>query len=290
MQELPVQSFTDYRAFLLVHAQGQRTKNPRWRVGMWAKRLGLKSTSSVTKILQGKREPGREITDRFVRYFSFNAKEADYFRDLVRLRKVQKDPRLSTILMEKMEKQHPEGTIRLLDDKEFFVIAHWYVLAIRELTRMPGFSADTKKISQRFLRRVSPREVGKALEALLATGMLVRQPDGSLQVSQGRVHSRNDVASEAIKRHHEQMLENAKVLLREVPVAGREFTAATLVFREERMPEAKQLIREFREKFSKLMEDVSGENVYQIQVQFFPLTRKPKGSRVSNKEIACRVE
>lgn len=37
---------------------------------------------------------------------------------------------------------------------------------------------------------------------------------------------------------------------------------------------AKEMIREFKNKFEKIMEEEDGDQVYQIQVQFFPLTKK----------------
>ena len=81
--------------------------------------LGLKDTSSITKIIQGQREPGAAITGGLIRYFKFSPKDAQYFQDLVRLRKIKTDPRLSVLLLEKMGKDHPDGALRILDDKSF---------------------------------------------------------------------------------------------------------------------------------------------------------------------------
>ncbi|MNT06148.1 hypothetical protein D3C72_1408020 [compost metagenome] len=69
---------------------------------MWAQRMGLRDTSSITKILNGAREPGELITERLVAYFDFNDKDKLYFEDMIRLKKISKDPRLSAVLMEKM--------------------------------------------------------------------------------------------------------------------------------------------------------------------------------------------
>ena len=273
MENISVCSYSSYRAFLLAHAQGQKEQNRRWTYGSWAKKLGLKSTSSITKIVKGERHPGPDITDRLVRYFRFAPKEESYFHDLVSLQKVQNDPRFAVLLMEKMGKEHPDGKIRLLDDKEFFVISHWYVLAIREMVRMNEFCEEPSWIAKRFLPKLTAREVKEAIAALEQTGLVKRDRQGKLAVSEGRVHSGNEVASEGIKRYHTQMLDNAKSALRQVPVDQREMTASTLVISSEKLPEAKQLIREFKSKFARLLEDVSGDRVYQMQIQLFPLTK-----------------
>ncbi len=39
------------------------------------------------------------------------------------------------------------------------------------------------------------------------------------------------------------------------------------------MGKAKELIRDFKKKFEKLMEEETGDRVYQIQIQLFPLTK-----------------
>lgn len=102
-----IKKFTDYRTFLVAHVQEMKAKKKAWSYGIWARSLGLKDPSSVTKIIQGQRDPGPEITERLVLYFQFSEKQSQYFRDLIRLEKIRDDARLSVLLMEKMGKEHP---------------------------------------------------------------------------------------------------------------------------------------------------------------------------------------
>ena len=270
----PVEKFTDYRAFLIAHAQDMKKINPKWTYGSWVKRLNLKTTSSITKIINGDREPGREITQKLIQYFKFKDKESVYFQDLIRLHKIKKDPRLSVLLMEKMSKEHPNGAIRILDDKTFSIISNWYYLVIREMTRMEGFLEDSEWISKKLQFKVTSREIRQAIDALLKVGLLKRDKNNSLQIAEGRTKTSDDIASEAIRRFHEQMLENAKISLRLLDVNEREFTSATLVMKINNIREAKEFIREFRKKFSKIFEEEKGDVAYQLQIQLFPLTKR----------------
>jgi hypothetical protein len=43
----------------------------------------------------------------------------------------------------------------------------------------------------------------------------------------------------------------------------------------DRIPEAKTIIREFRQKMCALMESSCGEEVYQLAIQFYPMTILP---------------
>ncbi len=247
---------------------------------MFARQVGLKDPSSITKIIQGQRDPGPQITRKLVRYFRFSVRDARYFEDLVRLRKVKDDPRLSVLILEKMGKTHPDAALRLLDDKTFALIANWYCLAIREMTRLESFVADPNWISSTLEFQVTPTEASRAIELLIEVGLLERKKN-KLVIRDGRFHTTNDISSEAIKRYHESMLDHAKTALRKFEPSRREFTSETLTLKAARIPEAKELIREFKSRFTALLEENSGDLTAQIQIQFFPLTRTKSGEALN---------
>ncbi len=270
---IKVKQFTDYRSFLFAYIQEAKARNPQWTYGSWSKRLGLKNTSSITKIIQGERNPGSEITEKLINYFRFSGRDAQYFRDLVTLKKMEGNTRMSSLLLEKMGKEHPNGTLKILDDRTFRVISNWFYLPIREMTRMKDFQNDSTWIASKLRFAVPTQDVKQAIKVLKSLGLLINDSKGKLKVAQGRLDTSNDLASEAIKKYHEQMIENAKASVRLVSVESREITGATLVMNSAHLPKAKELIREFRKKFSELFEEELGDSVYQIQVQLFPLTK-----------------
>lgn len=274
--ELRVRTFTDYRTFLSAHVQDMKRSRPRWSYGFWARRLGLEDTSSITKIMNGNRDPGDKITESLIGYFNFNTKDATYFRDLVRLSKIRKDPRMSVLLMEKMSKEFPNSMDRLLDEKTFSTISNWFYLPLREMTRLNGFQEDPVWIAEQMHFKVGARDIRQALDTMIELGLLYRDAKKRLQIAEGRIQTTNDIASEAIKRNHEQSLENAKTVVRSVPLQEREFQSESLVFSTKNLDQAKQMIREFREKFSQTFEEEHGDSVYQIQLQFYPITKTLK--------------
>lgn len=268
-----ITKFMDFRAFLLAHAQESRARNPRWTFGVWAKMLGLKGTASITRILKGERDPGEKLTQALIQYFGFDGDAAEYFKDLIRLHKASQDPRLGVALLEKMGKQYPNSALRVLDDRSFEVISNWYTLVIREMVRLRDFEEDAESIAHQIIFPITSKEVNSAIANLLELGLLSRSESGRLKITEGRIHTPDDLANEAIKRFHERMLENAKMALRLVPVNNREISAVTLSLPSHALPKAKELIREFQDKFSKLFEQEQGDTVFQFQIQLFPLTR-----------------
>jgi uncharacterized protein (TIGR02147 family) len=266
--------YLDYRTFLVAHAQEQKRRSTHWTFGAWSKRLGLKGTASLTRVIQGNRHPGPQMIESLVRYFSFGDKDAEYFRDLVRL---------SALIMEKMGKKFANGVVKYVDEKTFNVISNWYHLPIREMVRLNDFRPDPLWIARNLMFKVGVREVGQALRTLTDLGLVALDDKGRMTLAQGRLNTGDDVANEAVKRHHEEMLENARAALRMVPVEKREITSQCIAISSEKLPQAKELIRQFQDKFSELMEDdVSCDVIYQMQIQFFPLSREVRGHEPSD--------
>lgn len=279
---MSVRHFTDYRSYLIAHAQERKQIDPKWTLGRWAQQLKLRSTSSITKVISGERLPGPQITESLVGYFKFSPSEAAYFKDLISFHKVKGDPRLAVAILERMGKEHPTGSVKLLEPDSFVVISNWYALAVREFVRTSEFVNNPKWISQNFEFEVTPTEISKALESLKNTGLIRLNSKNQYEVTAERVHTDNDVSREGIRRYHEQTMSLAQKAVRKFTVEEREFQASTLILDSGNLKQAKELIREFRAKFCKLMEETSGDRIYQFQMQLYPLTKKsePKGRRV----------
>lgn len=75
-----------------------------------------------------------------------------------------------------------------------------------------------------------------------------------------------------------ETLEIGKNKLEEIEVELRDFSSATVAIDLEKLPEAKTIIREFRQKMSALLRDGEKTDVYQLAIQFYPLTENAKKS------------
>lgn len=271
--QLDIKTFTDYRAFLKTYAYEAKKRNGQWTLGVWAHQLELKDTSSLTKIINGQRHPGVDVANKLCTFFKFNSRDRMYFNDLVALYKNQDNPRLCVALLEKMGKKFPQSDLAIIDTRSFEFFSLWYALPLREMVRLPWFKEDHEWLASQFKFKVTAPEIRKALDLMLSIGLLKRE-EGKLEISHGRVTSTFDQKNEGIKIYHEKSLDNAKLALNEQELLMREFMACCMAFNVENMPKAKELIREFKEKFEELMEENNGTQIYQLQVQFYALTKE----------------
>lgn len=80
---IDLSEYTDFRKFLRDYASEMKKQNPNWSLAIWAKELGLSSTSSLTKILNGQREAGNKFCFKVIEYFQFSIDHAKHFDYLV---------------------------------------------------------------------------------------------------------------------------------------------------------------------------------------------------------------
>ena len=142
------------------------------------------------------------------------------------------------------------------------------------MLRLKDFQEDPKWISKRLAFSLSEDQIKKTLNILEQQGLICRNSDGKLSVGEGSLQTGNDKVSEAIQSYQTQMLENAKLELTTQHILEREFNAETITINQSRIPEAKELIRKFKSDFARMFEETEGDRTYQMQIQFFSLTKE----------------
>jgi len=266
--------YTDYRTFLKDFFKSKKTSNARFTLGVWSNQLQLSGPAVLANILNGKRNPGHLIGQKFVQYFSFSPSEKQYFLDLINLAKVAGNSRLSLALMEKISHGRSDTNYRLLDDRAFSTISKWYYHVIKELVILPSFKEDMDWMKATLEYDVSSKDLRLAIQDLLELEILVRDEQGKLNLVNKQIRTSSDSTSEAIKRYHEEALENGKSSLRKHHLHERDFSSRTIMIREDNIPYVKECIKEFRDKISSLFEECApSSRVYQLNIQLIPMTK-----------------
>ncbi len=265
--------YTDYRVYLKDYYQGRKNRQTGWGLQTWAARLDLKSKSTLAMILNGQRHPSRSLTESLVTYFEFRSDEAEYFSDLVEWKKSSEGGRISTLLMERLAKKRKNGQFQFLDYDRFQVVSEWYFPVLRELFHVRGFTVDADWIAHQLRGRLTAREVKQALQLLLRVGLL-KKKGRNIELADADVTTDSDIANEGVRRFHRQMLALASESLSETPVEEREILASTFVVQQKDMPRAKELLRNVANELGDSLESKNGDQVYQLQICFFPVTRK----------------
>lgn len=81
--------FNDYKNFLQNFYRYEKKTKDFWSYEYWSRKLGLKNSSSLVKIVNGTRIPSKKVLVQLEKYFCFDEKESQYFRLLLLLFKYQ---------------------------------------------------------------------------------------------------------------------------------------------------------------------------------------------------------
>ncbi len=153
------------------------------------------------------------------------------------------------------------------------MIADWYHYAILELTRLECFQADSSWVAR--VLGISTDEVNVALVRLCHLGLLSMEGDRWVDRSEGLVVSMEDFTQAAIDRLWSQVRELAVASMRD-PTRVHEHSSTTLAVDSKRLPEVTEKIARFRSELLELLQhDRDHDDVYRLEIGFFPITQTP---------------
>jgi len=275
-----VYDFLDYRQFLRAWYEAEKARLPAFSYRYFARKAGFASPNFLKLVIEGERNLSEDSINRFVEVLKLLDHEETFFRDLVAWNQARNIAE-KNLLFERVIASKRFHEWRKLDASRLEYLRHWYFPAIRELAAHPDFEATPDWIGPRLVTRISREEILRALKVLEEMGVLERDADGKLHRGERTLSTGPEVRGEeaklVAKTFLREMMEQASNSLDSVPAELREVAAITVAIRPETIPELKERIRRFRyEMLERCDQDDGATEVYQLNLQFFPLTRKPK--------------
>jgi uncharacterized protein (TIGR02147 family) len=160
-----------------------------------------------------------------------------------------------------------------LADDAAHVIADWYHYAILELTRLQDFKPDSRWVAR--VLGITTDQVNLALTRLLRLGLLkMAGRDRWIDKSGDTTASLADFSRSAVQQLSQQVRQLMLGAIENVPSGRCEFSSTTLAVSTERLPAVLERIARFRRELVALLEQDGVRNdVYQLEINFFPMTR-----------------
>lgn len=234
--------------------------NKSYSLRAYARDLGI-HPATLSQVLLGKRALPPKNADQIIDRLKLGAKERTLFKESIR----QKRDLLDTIKIPDSENQF------ILDESYYQIIAEWEHYAVLSLFDCMDFRPTLMEISERLDIPKTRAEV--VVDNLLACGLLERAKNKTLIKTQPQVRTTEDVISPALRASHRENLEIAGHKLDTVPTELRDFSSIMVAMSDDKIPEVKIIIREFRNKLAQLLKNGRKDKVYQLAIQFYPLTK-----------------
>lgn len=256
-----------YRRKLLETLAERQRRNTSYSLRAFARFLGVQPPT-LSAILNGKR--------------NLPAKQAALISERLGLTPIEKQKFMSSVtgaklsLREFMSAQVAAFDAHTLEEElHHRIIAEWEHYAILSLIDTKGFKSDPKHIAQRL--GITPLRAASCIENLKQAKLVAQTK--TLRKSHEHLRTTDDVSSTALRQSHKEELDMAKAKLDETALELRDYSSMTVALNLEKISEAKELIKRFRREFATLVEKDSQKNeVYQLCVQLFPLTRSKKNA------------
>ncbi|ASD62222.1 TIGR02147 family protein [Bdellovibrio bacteriovorus] len=243
--------------FLLNEYQRRRSSAPQLTNAQFAKILGIPS-SRLSDYINGRRIMTMSVGKQVIKGLGMGENDFIHLKNLIEFDK----RKVKTLLPE----------VQLKED-EFGVICDWYHFAILALVPVKTFQPNANWIADRLN---IPVEVAQAaIERLCRLGLLQIE-DGKFIVTHKQLETSHNIPSESLRRSHKQSLVQVLDNMDRVPLDLRDVTSITFPMNRKKIPEAKRLIRNFRRKMATLMTQGPKTDVYNLNVQLFPVTKVQK--------------
>jgi uncharacterized protein (TIGR02147 family) len=257
----------DFRQYLQSELLKRCKSNPRYSLRAFAKFLQLES-SYLSKVLQGKRSVTESLLEKVRQPLGLDPNEVQRFQGQARqLRQMRSGNQALDA-----ENAAALGEFHPLTLDAFHLISDWYHYAILELTTVDLFKSNPKWIARAL--DIPVPLVNNALERLLRLGLLKRSSENQqLKTTGNNTTVGNPFSAAAFRKLQQDVLRMALRALEEVPIAERDQSSVTLAIDIERLPEAKERIRNFRRAFAAQMQRSGTKNsVYQLGISFYPVS------------------
>ena len=258
--EINIQDYSEFRTYLQQLLVERCRLNPAYSLRAFAKSLGIDS-SSLSKILGGKRAITPSMFLKLAQSMGFGPKEYQHFNDQVL----------------NLDNETKKDQYRQLSVETFELISQWYHYAILELTHLKFFKADLKWIARTL--GITYLETKMACDRLVKLGFLEIKPNGQWKdISEGVTTINNPFTHCAFRKLQKGILKQASSVMETVPFELRDQSSMTMAIDREKIPEAKEIIKKFRRELCDLLKSTKDfDDVYQLSISLFPATQKNLG-------------
>lgn len=241
---------------LLEHLRGElenrSRKNPRYSVRAFARSLRIDS-STLSALLNGKRPVTAQTAKRILEELDIDPSLKNHIL-------------LSTI---KANEKRADNFL-LVPNDALELIGGWEHYAILSLLEVSGFKATATAIANRL--NISTGVAISALKRLEKLEM-VKRGKHCWSSAGKQLETTTDVPSFALRKANREYIEKALSSLEQHSVDERDISGITMAISTRKLPEAKRIIREFRQSLSQFLESGEKNEVYRLNVQLFPLKK-----------------
>lgn len=264
--------YSDYRNYLKDVYETRVKKNSRYSLRSYARDLNI-TPQSLSLVLKNKRKISLNTGARIAEKLNLSSKASGYLMDLISSSD-SKTNQTKVIFQRRINSESKKNitAYEQLDSEKFKVISGWQHYAILELMDTIDYCPEISFIAKRL--GLSNKEVIIALDRLKKIG-LIEDTVVFKKTGKSLTTTRN-VPSQEIRKFNRDILSKAISSLEEQTVKERDISSMTMAIDPDLIPEAQEMIRDFRRSLCAFLESGSKREVYNLNINLFKLSKEKK--------------
>jgi uncharacterized protein (TIGR02147 family) len=269
----PIIEYSDFRQYMLDYYEERKRRSVfSWRE--FSKIAGFSSSSYMKVVCDGKSKLSRVGVERTGAAMGLVGFEMEYFRAMVEYGQAATEAKKKAAY-EKMLGIAKVHKVRVMEGDLFEFYDSWQNPVVRELAPlMPG--ATPGEMAKMCYPEVSAAEVQKSLNFLMKAGLLKKAGDNAFELAETSIRGTPDATRLALRGMHREMSKLATPAI-DLPVEERHFSGVTMGLSRESFNKIENVLDECRRKIVAIAaEDKDIDQVYRLNLQLFPLTKKAK--------------
>jgi uncharacterized protein (TIGR02147 family) len=276
MTEINLFQYLDYREFLRDWFKFRKRANRRFSHRAFARRAGQRSPSTLSDVIEGRRNLTLTTTETFCKAMGLSAEEQVFFTLLVQLDQAKSSEDRNRVY-ERIAATRRFKEARRIEGEGFRYLSHWYYPAIRELAHCPDFRNDPAWVAKQLRPTITTAQAKKALKELIDMGLLENN-DGGIKPCDGTIVTPHEVRGLAAHNYHHGNLKMAVDAIERFRPSERHFCGVTVAVPQVIIPRLKQELSDFQERMLELCNSLEEPDtcVIQLNLNFFPLSAPPE--------------
>ncbi len=267
LKSIPMETMS-YRTIIQEELDFKMKSNPNYSLRAFARDLSI-NPSQLSDVLRGKIGISSKKALDIASKIGLNQRESLLFKAMVELEHGRTEKIIEDARKFIATNTFSENFKGLTLDG-FKIISDWHYFAILSTMELDNFDGTTGFIAHKLNLPIAL--VDESIKRLLKMD-LIDLKDGKFYATGVMLTTTHDIQSSALKKFHKGHMAKAVSALDEIAVEFRDITSMTMVIDIDKIKEAKEMIKNFRRQFCQVMESGKKNQVYNLNIQFIPLTK-----------------
>jgi uncharacterized protein (TIGR02147 family) len=274
--DLDITRFLSHRDFLRELYLRAKDKIDGYSYLRFADDLGFSATNVMRLVIVGERPLSSKAAEKIAIQIGLKGPSRRYWTNLIKYtnaRSPAERERFFRLMMSYRSQVQPEQ----LDETQLQYYSHWYNPVIREMVALPGFDGTPEWIKENLSFPLRREEIVAALDLLERLGEIAHE-NGRYSKLRANVITQSEIDDLAIVRYHQKMIEIGKESITRTSEVERDIRALTVRLPTSKIPELKAKIEGWLHEILGMepTQTVDDDRVYQVNIQFFPFTKRKK--------------